>query len=608
MNLMRKSMTIKPIGKIVLILSILLNLITMNISAQNEQPQGLLPTLSIEAAAQLTMETLSSPDLQELSIDGRILLSERLVRTSLGIPNHLTLVENVPISVLIGMFYSNEAHRHFMYFYTKEQEKYRKQSFPLGWTVGSVLSATCRKTEEGFLMELLLSVGNDITDWSMVDMYTLRWDGKSWQEVWHLDTNYEEVLTNLNVSSRFGIPTSDCYKQHAELVDFDREGTFRILKVTCSLLAGDFLPSANPMDTIDSVLVFVQDGDKYVFNSAWVKPSTRNSLREFLWLLRCGAITDAEKLVLDSFIVGKAGEWGLDSLDNYWLFIDQPAQVLSSEERNAVSNLARQTNSLSYKVGGEDSLLFWAKKPPAFIAFFEESNSEYKLANIQIVEDLKDTLKENTESYVIHKSTLIKIDGITDTDGEWQNIEYKRAKFVPSHPENWNGEDDLSGRVKGAFSDDKLYFAVEITDNILLQEWNKSNIWKGDHVELLLDTNLVSDAGTTKVDDDDFQIGISPGNFDTMTPEAYCWVPENKNGSVPRSEVAASMTNDGYIIEVGIPFEFLQIKPETGSMVGFTLLISDTDQKDASQKCMISIFPEFKYSDPTTWSILKFMD
>lgn len=547
MNLMRKSMTIKPIGKIVLILSILLNLITINISAQNEQPQSReqSPPQSIEAAAQLTMETLSSPDLQELSIDGRILLSEGLVRTSLKTPNNLTLVENVPISVLIGMFYSNEAHRHFMYFYTKEQEKYRKQSFPLGWTVGSVLSATCRKTEEGFLMELLLSVGNDITDWSMVDMYTLRWDGKSWQEVWRIDTNYEEVLTNLNVSGRFGIPVSDCYKQHAELVDFDREGTFRILKVTCSLLAGDFLPSANPMDTIDSVLVFVQDGDKYVFNSAWVKPSTRNILREFLWLLRCGAITDAEKLVLDSFIVGKAGELGLDSLDNYWLFIDQPAQVLGSEEWNAVSNL----------VGGKDSLLFWAKKPPAFIAFFEESNSEYKLTNIQIVEDLKDTLKENIESYVIHKSTLIKIDGIIDTDGEWRNIEYRRAGFVPSHPENWNGEGDLSGRVKGAFSDDKLYFAVEITDNILLQEWNKSSLWKGDHVELLLDTNLVLDAGTTKVDDDDFQIGISPGNFDTMTPEAYCWVPENKNGSVPQAEVVASMTNEGYIIEFGIPFD-----------------------------------------------------
>jgi hypothetical protein len=52
-----------------------------------------------------------------------------------------------------------------------------------------------------------------------------------------------------------------------------------------------------------------------------------------------------------------------------------------------------------------------------------------------------------------------------------------------------------------------------------------SNLWQGDHVELWFDTQLQLDFDSEKAGEDDFQIGVSPGDFKSVKPDWYIFTP-----------------------------------------------------------------------------------
>jgi len=544
----------------------------------------------IELAAQIAIKSLNSNELQNIDVEKKILFIENLVSTSLNIHPNFIIPENTPIPLIIGVFYSMEKSRHFMYLFTREQETYRKQAFSPESPIFGVIAAKCRNYEGNFLLEMILSTGANLHSWSKVDMYILQWDNKNWQKFWKLDVNYREILQSLNLNSRFGILEPECYKQYANFVDFNNDRISELL-VTCQILAGSFLPSTYLEDTIDIEFIFVREGNKFTFNNVWIKPFLRNVLREFIWSLRCSDRIRAERLVLYSSVINNAEDWGLGALDSHWKFIDYPEQV-PEKERKLASSVIQKRNSL----------LFWEGEPPFFVAVFEKLNNEYKLSNIQRYEHLNEFQKIN--SYSIYKSTTIpQIDGIIQT-GEWDDVGYNEAGFVPFNPENWNSAKDLSGRIKATWSDDKIYFVAEVNDDVIIQEWQRLSLWRGDHLELWFDLDPEGDAEITDVNNDDFQIGLSPGNFVDIPSEIYCWLPKNRRGGIPEAEIASKKTKEGYIIEASIPFKFLNIQPQNENVFGFTFLISDTDSKRVPQKCMISIFPEFEYANPTTWGNL----
>ncbi len=174
---------------------------------------------------------------------------------------------------------------------------------------------------------------------------------------------------------------------------------------------------------------------------------------------------------------------------------------------------------------------------------------------------------------------------------------------------HWSGGSDLSGGYLLAWDDRSLYVAVEVDDDTLVQEATGRSLFKGDSVELLLDTQLEADFSSTQLSDDDYQLGLSPGNFDDGVPEAYRWFPRSVEGSLGSLLVASQSVAAGYALEASLPWASVGLDPEAGECLGFALSISDNDRSGSvEQQSMVSSVPNRILTDPTTWGTLLLAD
>ncbi len=161
------------------------------------------------------------------------------------------------------------------------------------------------------------------------------------------------------------------------------------------------------------------------------------------------------------------------------------------------------------------------------------------------------------------------------------------------------------------WTDEALYFAFWVNDNALYQEDIGESIWKGDYIELWLDMDLESDYEENKMSSDDFQIGFSPGNFDTVSPSAHIWFPSDKKVAIHDIEFISVRTPNGYFIESRIPFKLILDQDKIGRRnlnglkIGISISASDTDTLIEPQKCLISSSIGRVWGDPTTFDFLK---
>jgi len=158
----------------------------------------------------------------------------------------------------------------------------------------------------------------------------------------------------------------------------------------------------------------------------------------------------------------------------------------------------------------------------------------------------------------------------------------------------WKSPQDLSGLVQLSWRQEALYVAATVTDDTLRQTQRGSNLWKGDHIELYLDTAPDTDSGGTIFGPRQFEIGLSPGNFsrsgDALTdikPEAYIFLPANT--SAQGIQVAAQRTANGYVLEASIPWTVLNFKPQVGLPLAVEVGLSDTDGTEPAQEKFMTI-------------------
>jgi hypothetical protein len=188
---------------------------------------------------------------------------------------------------------------------------------------------------------------------------------------------------------------------------------------------------------------------------------------------------------------------------------------------------------------------------------------------------------------------------------EWEATKYP-AKHVVFGAGQWKNSDDLEGSFAVAWNETYLYLAVKVIDDVYAQNATGQDIYKGDSIEILLDTNLYGDLSTTSLNSDDFQIGISPGkgsiNDET---EAYLWYPSSKAGGLSDVIIASTGSDGVYRVEIGIPWKVFNITPSSGQQFGFGLSISDNDDTSQNiQQSMVSNLPNRRLVNPTTWTIL----
>ena len=203
-------------------------------------------------------------------------------------------------------------------------------------------------------------------------------------------------------------------------------------------------------------------------------------------------------------------------------------------------------------------------------------------------------------AYYIQKEPTI--DGVFD---EWDFDRYSVSRVVYGD-NRWNGNDDLSATLMIGWDDYYLYLAARVKDDIYVQKASGKNLFKGDSIEILLDANVSRDYNDNDLSNDDYQIGISPGQ---STPsddiETYLWYPSSKAGEYTSIKAAALPTDDGYRIEAKIPWEIFGITPDIGKHFGFAFSVSDNDKSSENvQQSMVSNVSTRHLTDPTTWGDL----
>jgi hypothetical protein len=167
------------------------------------------------------------------------------------------------------------------------------------------------------------------------------------------------------------------------------------------------------------------------------------------------------------------------------------------------------------------------------------------------------------------------------------------------------GESDLSATYYLGYDSTNLYVAVKVKDDKYVQVATGVNLYKGDDVEIQLDTNLSADFYQTVLSGDDYQIGLSDGNFSGHAPEAYRWYPRSLQGPLTSVTVKGKQLTDGYTLEARIPWSTFTATPTPGTYFGFALSVSDDDLTGvASQQSMVSSVAGRKLLNPTTWGTL----
>ncbi|MGD8604015.1 MAG: sugar-binding protein [Anaerolineales bacterium] len=201
-------------------------------------------------------------------------------------------------------------------------------------------------------------------------------------------------------------------------------------------------------------------------------------------------------------------------------------------------------------------------------------------------------------------SSAPTIDGNLD---EWNGMTaYEANQTVPSGGDNWTGSNDLSATFYVGWDANYLYVAVRRSDDVFVQISYGRYMFRGDDVEIQIDADLSGDFFSGVMSSDDYQIGLSPGNFSTLDPEAYRWYPTYLEGWIYTATVAAKQVGTGYDLEARIPWAALGITPSEGGTYGFALALSDNDQVGKSiWESMVASVGIRTLTDPTTWGTLK---
>ncbi len=190
---------------------------------------------------------------------------------------------------------------------------------------------------------------------------------------------------------------------------------------------------------------------------------------------------------------------------------------------------------------------------------------------------------------------------------EWKDVtnEYP-ANFVVWGRNHWTGPEDLSASFHLGWDDKYLYLAIKVRDDVYVQNATGANLYNGDSLELLLDTQLTEDFQSTQLTDDDFQLGLSPGRPHIGTgQEAYLWAPNWLAGKQKTVQIEARRESGMYRVEAAIPWTVFQMEPVAGQHYGFGLSVSDNDNGDGGvQQSMVSNLPDRNPGDPTTWGDL----
>lgn len=169
----------------------------------------------------------------------------------------------------------------------------------------------------------------------------------------------------------------------------------------------------------------------------------------------------------------------------------------------------------------------------------------------------------------------IRVDGsFADWKGaEWFELDQKLL-YEDALPHA--GNEDLSARAALAFSNDALYLAIEVTDDIHRQDFDGDDIWRGDSIQLGIHP-LLQEAEEGFYAQDGTELGLA-----LVGGEAYAhiWEQQTARALGPAPEVQASIVREGSLTryEARIPYQSMHpFTPDYPGRARINLVVNDSD-------------------------------
>lgn len=197
------------------------------------------------------------------------------------------------------------------------------------------------------------------------------------------------------------------------------------------------------------------------------------------------------------------------------------------------------------------------------------------------------------------------VDGVLE---EWEGVPSTTSAFRVFRAAGWDGTEDLTAVWRLAWDEEHLYVAVDVEDDVHVQTQTGNQIFRGDSVELQIDTDPAANAASVNVET--FQVILSPGDFSGLSPSAFRFQGTAGGRLVDAPghgiRVAALRTAGGYRLEAAIPWRDVDVSPVAGMELGLALNANDNDTPGtAVQEVMVSSAPGRTLTDPRTWGLLR---
>lgn len=158
-------------------------------------------------------------------------------------------------------------------------------------------------------------------------------------------------------------------------------------------------------------------------------------------------------------------------------------------------------------------------------------------------------------SFAAERKVVTITSAPTDINIDGNLNEWPTAALISFEPRN-------AGRSSGVlyfmYDQDNLYIAGEVKDGSpALNNQTGGNVYKGDGIEVFINTDPNADPNRNSMGPDDRQFDINPG-----TQSTWCW---QNNAAIEGAEVVFKKTDfgeteTGYVVEAKIPLKSLNPK------------------------------------------------
>ncbi len=185
-------------------------------------------------------------------------------------------------------------------------------------------------------------------------------------------------------------------------------------------------------------------------------------------------------------------------------------------------------------------------------------------------------------------SSAPNIDG--SVDSQWNTLpEYTlsnviRGSAVPSA--------DFSVRFKTAWDTNALYYLITVTDQTLIND--SEDVFQDDGAEVYLDVDN-DKAEVYGANDYQIQLGYNDDGIEI-----------GKGSPITNVQKAQSTTDDGYRIELAIPWSSLNTTVSEGTFIGFDVHAADDDDGgNRDTKISFNAIEDTSFNDPTSFGTGK---